>query len=350
MPTSRFAPRRWPGLLWRLLDATRRVVLNLVFLLIVVVLIAWFIRSGAPALDQKTALVLDLRGAIAEQKTGNLRRSALDQVQGQGTEQVQLRDVLAVLETAAADPKISSAVLVLDDLQGAGLASLREVGRGDRPLQGRRQEGRRLGRQLRPAPVLPRGACRRGLPAPARHGAHRRPWRLPQLLPRCARQARHHGQPDRVGTYKSAAEPYIDNAPSAARSRPIVPLRRAVGRLHRRGRGARASCAPGSRCAASTSCRSASPRPTAIRRGWRFRRSWSTALKTRDELRAADDRARRAGRAQQKLPPGLVRRLPARTSRRRAVATRSAWSSREGDIVDGVGAARHDRRPARPPS
>ena len=51
----------------------------------------------------------------------------LSQARGQAPQQVQLRDVLEVLDAAAKDPKITQALLVLDDFKGAGPASLREV-------------------------------------------------------------------------------------------------------------------------------------------------------------------------------------------------------------------------------
>ena len=112
---------------WRVVDFSRRVVLNLVFLAILAVVIVVLVKSGPPVLDEKTALVLDPDGTIGEQKTGNLRSTALEQVRGDTTQKLQLRDVIAVLETAAADPKISSLVVILDDLQPTGFATLREV-------------------------------------------------------------------------------------------------------------------------------------------------------------------------------------------------------------------------------
>ena len=68
MASSRFASTRtWFGRLWWLIDASRRAVFNLLFLAIVVIaLVAWF-KSGPPPLAEKTALVLDLHGSIAEQ-------------------------------------------------------------------------------------------------------------------------------------------------------------------------------------------------------------------------------------------------------------------------------------------
>ena len=121
-PTRRF----FRGL-WRVVDVSRRVVLNLLFLLIVALVIVALARTGpAPILD-KTALVLRIDGTIGEQKTGTLRSTALDQVRGEAIQKVQLRDVLAVLEAAADDPKISSLVVVLDELRPTGFSTVREV-------------------------------------------------------------------------------------------------------------------------------------------------------------------------------------------------------------------------------
>ena len=119
--------RRFFGGLWRFLDASRRVVLNLIFVAIVVLIVMALVRSGPPALREQTALVLDLNGTVGEQRTGNLRATALDQVRGETTQKIQLRDVIAVLDTAAADSDISSVLLVLDQLQGTGFATLREI-------------------------------------------------------------------------------------------------------------------------------------------------------------------------------------------------------------------------------
>ena len=127
---SAFKPgrtRRFFGGLWRFLDASRRVVLNLIFVAIVVLIVMALVRSGPPALREQTALVLDLNGTVGEQRTGNLRATALDQVRGETTQKIQLRDVIAVLDTAAADSDISSVLLVLDQLQGTGFATLREI-------------------------------------------------------------------------------------------------------------------------------------------------------------------------------------------------------------------------------
>jgi len=128
MATPRFAVVRWLSSAWRLLDLSRRIVLNLLFVLILAALIVAAVKSRTPSLADKTALVLSLKGALAEQPTGaDLRGTALGQLRGQPAQKTTLRDVLGVLDAAAKDSNIGSVVLALDDFEGGGLASLREV-------------------------------------------------------------------------------------------------------------------------------------------------------------------------------------------------------------------------------
>ncbi|MDI1259655.1 signal peptide peptidase SppA [Aquabacterium sp.] len=119
--------RSWFGKFSRLLDAGRRLILNLVFLLLIVMIVVALFKSRGPALADKTALVLDLQGIIVEQQTDDLRATAMQQLRGQDMQKTQLRDLLTVLDAAAKDANISHVVLVLDEFQGTGLASLREV-------------------------------------------------------------------------------------------------------------------------------------------------------------------------------------------------------------------------------
>ena len=113
---------------WRWLDFTRRALLNLVLLLLLGALLWALLRPGAPTLEDKTALVLNISGSVVEQRSAvNLREQVLGQAQGQDSEQTRLRDVLAVLDAAAKDPKISHAVLMLDGLSGTGMVTLREM-------------------------------------------------------------------------------------------------------------------------------------------------------------------------------------------------------------------------------
>jgi protease-4 len=84
--------------LWWFLDAARRSLLNLLLLVLLGALVWALLKPGAPALQPKTALVLDLAGPVVEQRTGSARDSALKQLQGDDNDQTRLRDVLAVLD------------------------------------------------------------------------------------------------------------------------------------------------------------------------------------------------------------------------------------------------------------
>ena len=119
--------RRFFRRLWWLVDGSRRLVVNLLFLAIIAGLLFAALKRGPPALKDQTVLVLDLSGALVEQRSGRTRDSAVRELQGDTPSQVPLRDVLRALDAAATDPKISSALLVLDEMEGAGPASAHEV-------------------------------------------------------------------------------------------------------------------------------------------------------------------------------------------------------------------------------
>jgi protease-4 len=128
MPSRPGFLRRFFGGLWSLLDFTRRFVLNVLFLLLLVFL--WFAWFGTERAELKgnTALVLALRGNLVEQYTAGSYQSAIADAIGDGPRETRLRDVLTAVDAAAKDERITRLVLVLDDLDGGGTPSLREVG------------------------------------------------------------------------------------------------------------------------------------------------------------------------------------------------------------------------------
>jgi protease-4 len=218
MPTTRFATtRRWLGRFWRFVEASRRATFNLLFLLVVVVVLVALIRSGPPALADKTALVLNLTGQITEQRAGGtLRESLLGEARGENVQKTQLRDVLAVLDTAAKDPKISHVLLALDDFEGAGLATLREVAAA---IERFKASGK---------PVYAWGSHydqRQYYLAAHANEVYLHPMGLVYMRGFGRLRNYYRDALDkvgvsvnlvRVGTYKSAAEPYIANGPSDA--------------------------------------------------------------------------------------------------------------------------------------
>ncbi|MGZ8272688.1 MAG: signal peptide peptidase SppA [Burkholderiaceae bacterium] len=114
--------------LWRLLNFSRRLVLNVLFLAIVaLLLIAWFSGDKPPRLQADTALVLNLQGDLVDEYTIGPREAAVAEALGEQRFETRLRDVLDAIERASRDPQITRAVLVLDEMGRGGQATLREV-------------------------------------------------------------------------------------------------------------------------------------------------------------------------------------------------------------------------------
>lgn len=121
------AIRRFFRGLWSALNFTRMLVLNVLFVgLVVAIFIA--LSGHRPAIAPRTALVLDLKGGIVEQYSADPTQRAMANLSGNEAREIQLRDVLRVIDTAAEDARIERIVLVPDDISGAGFASLREIG------------------------------------------------------------------------------------------------------------------------------------------------------------------------------------------------------------------------------
>src|SRR5690606_6316545 len=97
--------------LWNTVNFARRLVFNVIFVVIVVaVLVALF--AARPTLEPRTALVLDPVGAIVEQYSIAPSERALASLGGEDIAEVQLRDLLEVIDTAATDARIERIVLV----------------------------------------------------------------------------------------------------------------------------------------------------------------------------------------------------------------------------------------------
>lgn len=118
--------------IWNLVNFTNHLVFNIIMLLIIFLIIGT-IAVGMSAksfepLNNNTALVLDLRGQLVEQRTVDSLSAALASSQGDDDNaEIQLRDILAVLEKAKTDPKISHVLLNTEGFQVKGMASLREL-------------------------------------------------------------------------------------------------------------------------------------------------------------------------------------------------------------------------------
>ncbi len=112
---------------WNAVDASRRFLFNLVFLIFVIFILVGLFSSNKVKVEDKTALILNFKGDLVEQHAGSASDAFLAEVQGENKRSTQLRDILTVLDAATKDPKINNAVLLLDGMQSAGLPMLREV-------------------------------------------------------------------------------------------------------------------------------------------------------------------------------------------------------------------------------
>ncbi len=112
--------------IWNTLNFTRRLILNVILLIVLSLIFGAFFRS-APIIAEQTALVLDPKGTVVEQFSTDASERAIASLTGDTTREIQLRDILHVIEVAARDSNIPRIVLVPDQM-AAGISTMREVG------------------------------------------------------------------------------------------------------------------------------------------------------------------------------------------------------------------------------
>lgn len=112
--------------LWRALDFARRLTLNLVFLLIVILVVAAISSSDKPLLPSGVALVVAPQGRLVEERSGDPVDRALGSSFSDAEPETVLRELLDALDSAATDDRIEALVLDLGGLWGGGLPKLQE--------------------------------------------------------------------------------------------------------------------------------------------------------------------------------------------------------------------------------
>ena len=110
---------------------------HMVFFIALIVALFFFVMvltlglsagSARGPVQEKTALVLALKGNLVEQYTSAPIQRAFAQATGDTSREFQLRDLLAVIDAAKKDPKIDRIVLLTDGFNTAGFAALHELG------------------------------------------------------------------------------------------------------------------------------------------------------------------------------------------------------------------------------
>ena len=118
---------------WQVLNFSRRVVLNLIFIFIAIVFVV-AINAGKEQpiiIKEKTVLKLNLVGDVVEEKTFvNPYDEFFNDAVGnqQNIPEILLTDVLDVLRSAQKDEKIQALMLDLHSLRPVGLSKLQEIG------------------------------------------------------------------------------------------------------------------------------------------------------------------------------------------------------------------------------
>jgi len=115
------------GRILNVLDAARRLVLNLVFFGLVVALLVALASSRKPKVPRGCALVVRPAGSIVEQVEGNALDRARAELVGGGGEQTLLKDLVDAVDSACEDARIQAVVLDLSEVGVTGMTKLEDV-------------------------------------------------------------------------------------------------------------------------------------------------------------------------------------------------------------------------------
>jgi protease IV len=111
---------------WRGLSVCRVVAGNLIFLALIIFLISIFFYNAEKGFPDRAALNLSLQGDIVEQKTETVLSNRLF---GEAArEETCLKDIIDVIDYAVDDPRIQALVLDLSNMGRAGISKLHDIG------------------------------------------------------------------------------------------------------------------------------------------------------------------------------------------------------------------------------
>jgi protease-4 len=111
---------------FRAVDLTRRVFWNGVFLLFVLILLAALLGGGTKV-PKDAVLVLDPRGDVVEQLTGDAADRARARLAGGEPRETLLKDMVDAIRRAKDDKRVKVLLIDADGMGGAGLSKLQEL-------------------------------------------------------------------------------------------------------------------------------------------------------------------------------------------------------------------------------
>jgi protease-4 len=114
--------------IWKFIDGTRKLVLNVIFLFILLFVVLAVVDTGEALIVQSdTALVLKPQGNVVEQYSGTPFDQALQQVTEESRRETRLRDLVEAVRRARDDERIVRLVINPTYMGGIGQASLNEL-------------------------------------------------------------------------------------------------------------------------------------------------------------------------------------------------------------------------------
>ena len=113
--------------LGRGINITRLVIINVIFFGLLFLILGLALR-GLPKVESDTVLLLNPTGSLVEQFSIDPASRALARMSGEPAQQVQVRDLVAAIDHAAHDPRITRILLDPSNLRMGGMAALEDVG------------------------------------------------------------------------------------------------------------------------------------------------------------------------------------------------------------------------------
>ncbi|MBN2430976.1 MAG: signal peptide peptidase SppA [Acidobacteria bacterium] len=115
------------GCLFRGIDVTRRVILNVIFWALVIAVIVLLLRDTTPDVPDSAALVISPQGDVVEQLAGDPVERLQEQLTGGGGPETLLKDLEDSILAARDDERIKALLLDLDSMGSIGLSKLQDL-------------------------------------------------------------------------------------------------------------------------------------------------------------------------------------------------------------------------------
>ena len=115
------------GLFWRGVDQARRLVVNILFLILLAAVISWFLADDIPKVPKTTALVVAPYGNLVEQLSADPDERVILALLDERQPETLMKTMIEAIEAAKDDDRIQVLFLDLSRMGGAGLSKLQTL-------------------------------------------------------------------------------------------------------------------------------------------------------------------------------------------------------------------------------